>query len=415
MLLPFRAKNPPERFPFVTLGLIVTNLLIYLATADHGAGAYLSISEEGLRAYALFHETLFSEPWRILSSMFLHSNVEHILGNMLFLWIFGASLEGRLKPVRFLILYLAAGVAGDVLQDLLWGSLHPGAPSLGASGAIMGVAGGYLYAFPYSFISVFFWGFYRIGVWDIHARWVVLVYVGMDVLSAVLFRGGDGVGHMAHLGGFGMGLLLAFLMRTRRDSEEASYARAAQSEGGDYSQLDIHDLETLLEQPTEDMKLVMAYCGMVVGTSAVSRYARCLSLIYKNITPLMAKYPPDQLAHLLLGIPPAAGGVALTIYLRLATLLERSSQNDLAFQLYRRVCELAPSAPDAESALFRQAQLMQNVYHNTGHAQSLYQEMLRRFPNGIMAMEAHRALQQLGPNVSFYRGSGAARLNDDDE
>ncbi len=148
IFLPYRAKNPPERFPYATLGLMITNTLIFAATSKY----FLVVRESVVHQYAVSHET-FSFP-RLLSAMFLHGDLFHLASNMLFLWIFGASVEGRIKPFKFLGLYFLAGLGGGVLHEVMVGILAPKQFGLGASGAIMGVAGAYLYMFPYRSYAV---------------------------------------------------------------------------------------------------------------------------------------------------------------------------------------------------------------------------------------------------------------------
>ncbi len=386
--IPYRAKNPPDHFPFVTIGLIVANCVIFLLTMDESQ----EIRREVVENFALSHDTF--SLMRLFTAMFLHAGWLHLLGNMLFLWVFGASVEGRLRPAKFLAVYLIAGITGSLLQDWTWGILHPEGFGLGASGAIMGLAGAYLYIFPYSAICVAWWIFVYIRAMQWQARWVVMLYVGFDVLTALLTKNGDGVGHLAHIGGAGMGFLLVALLRTRRDSEEVSVVQATRAEVKDYSLLDVRELETLLQQPTEDMELVMAYCERAAMEYGSGRIIRCLEYLNYYSRQLIEKADPGRLALVVLHIPPATGGLPLVFYLRLASRLEAITSNDYAARLYRRVYELAPTAPDSETALFRLAQLMERAFQNKAYAQATYAEMLRLFPNGEMALQARRALQQ---------------------
>lgn len=391
MLLPYRAKNPPERFPVATISLIVLNTLIFALTSDY----FIVARREAVESYAASHNGVLSEPWRLLTAMFLHGNIEHLAGNMLFLWIFGASVEGRLRPFKFLVVYLLAGLTGGLLEDIFWGTLHPTVFSLGASGAIMGVAGAYLYMFAYSTICIFYWlWFFWRGVWEVQARWVVLFYVGLDVLFAFLFQGGDGVGHLAHLGGFGTGLLLVWAMRARRDTEEVSMVQATRAEVKDYSLLDVYQLETLTQHPTEDMNLILTYCEKATAAGQ-NRYEMCLSLLNRYSRDLIEKGDPNRLAYVLLYIPPSAGAMPAVFYLRLASRLERIASNDLACQIYRRLYDLNPQAPDTEVALYRLGQIMEHAFNNRAYAQAVYTELLRLFPNGEMSLPARRALQQM--------------------
>src|SRR5579884_892383 len=138
MLLPYRAKNPPESAPYATIGIIVLNVLVYLATANYANFAW-SIRPECVPALAINDEHF--SIWRLFSSMFLHENLLHIAGNMLFLWVFGSAVEGRLRSVKFVIVYLLCGIGGDLLHEFVVGMYNPALYSLGASGAIMGIAG----------------------------------------------------------------------------------------------------------------------------------------------------------------------------------------------------------------------------------------------------------------------------------
>lgn len=390
-LLPFRAKNPPDHFPYATVALIVLNVLIFLVTRD-GFGIADTVVEE----YALSHET--ASPLRLVSAMFLHDGPLHIGGNMLFLWVFGASVEGRLGLPKFLALYFTAGLAGHLLHDLFSGFEDPWRFSLGASGAVMGVAGAYLFLFPFSTIvcAYFVWLilFLKAGTFEIQARWIVLLFIGLDLVNTVLFIE-DGVAHLAHLGGFGMGFLLAVAVRGQRDTEAVSEVQAVRAEMKDFSLLSLSELETLVAQPTQDVTLVMAYLEKAVSYTGGGQNARALEVLNRFAHDLMARADPARLAAVLVYIPKEAGGMPLVFYLRLASRLESAGRGELAAQLYRRVYDLAPNAPDSEAALFRLASLMQNALDSRDYARAVYAEQLRLFPDGAMAQSARAALQRL--------------------
>jgi membrane associated rhomboid family serine protease len=396
VIIPFRTKNPPEHFPFVTLILIVINVLIYALTSLENA--CLRIDTAVIEQFAVTHNTL--SLWRLTTAMFLHANIEHIFGNMLFLWIFGAAVEGRLRPFKFLIIYFVAGWTGGLLSDLLLGAVSPDTPSLGASGAIMGIAGAYLYMFPFSRVRLFYilpLGFYfRFGLAEWQALWVVLCYVGMDILFGIVLHSVDGVGHFAHLGGFGTGLLATLLMRARRDSEEVSQARAVLDETKrDYTALGYSELEAMLQQPSENMELVLAFCEKAVSYGDPMRQQKCMAYINYYAPKLFAQADPNRLAAVLLSLPPSAGALPLVYYLRLGSRLEGIISNSMAVQIYRRIYDLAPTERETEMALYRMAQIMLSAFNNRAHAAASYQEMLRLFPYGDMAAQARRALDQI--------------------
>lgn len=110
MLLPVKAKNPPESVPYGTIGLIAINILIYALTSEYG----LIIREEVVDAWAF--KSMDFPSVTLLTSMFLHIDVWHILGNMWFLYLFGFAVEGRLKSGKFLLLYFASGFGGDLMH-----------------------------------------------------------------------------------------------------------------------------------------------------------------------------------------------------------------------------------------------------------------------------------------------------------
>ena len=396
MLLPYRAKNPPERTPYVTIGLIAVNTLIYLFTADMSRH-FLAVRDDAVTALAVSHATL--SPWRLLTAMFLHASWDHIAGNMLFLWIFGAALEGRLGHIRFLIVYLICGMTGGLLSDILTFRSDPDIANLGASGAIFGLAGAYLYVFPYSLIRVFrlvFFGFFiRVGVWEWQARWVVVYYLVINILEQLLSHGGDGVGHFAHLGGAGAGLLCVWLMRTRRDDADISAAQATHADTKDLSVLSFPELELLMQRPTEDPRLVMTFCEKALITPGAGE-ARCLPLLQHHARLLMERGEPGNLAGILLQLSPEAAKQMPTVYyLRLGSRLETTSNQTDAARMYRRVAELFPTTSDAEVAWFRMGRLQETYHGDRVQAAACYTQLLQRFPQGTMAGDAKRALEQL--------------------
>ena len=148
MILPVKAKNLPESFPYVTVALITLNVIIYCFTAEYG----LFIRESVVDQWALKGSDFFSV--NLLTSMFLHADPFHLLGNMWFLYLFGFAVEGRMKAIKFTVLYLVSGFCGDLLHQLFFGITQPDIPGLGASGAIMGVMGAAIFIFPHSRIKV---------------------------------------------------------------------------------------------------------------------------------------------------------------------------------------------------------------------------------------------------------------------
>lgn len=145
---------------------------------------------------------ILSRPWTIITYMFLHGSLTHILFNMLALYFFGSRVESRLGPERFFALYFLSGIAGALLSFVF----APYAPIIGASGAVYGVMLAFARFWPRDQIMIW-------GVFPIEARWLVGIYTAMSLFGG--FSGGGGVAHFAHLGGFLGGFLyLLFLERS---------------------------------------------------------------------------------------------------------------------------------------------------------------------------------------------------------
>jgi len=161
------------------------------------------------------------ESWGVawITSMFLHGSWDHILGNMLFLWIFGNNVEDALGPVRYLLFYLASGVAATVGQTIVtlhWaGAEAASVPNLGASGAIAGVLGAYFVLLPrasvLTLIGFFFVplpAFFFLGIWFLLQLWT-------GGFSLTHPSAGGGVAFFAHIAGFVFGLLLVRPLQVR--------------------------------------------------------------------------------------------------------------------------------------------------------------------------------------------------------
>jgi tetratricopeptide (TPR) repeat protein len=144
------------------------------------------------------------------------------------------------------------------------------------------------------------------------------------------------------------------------------------------------------------MELVLAFCEKAVSYSDPGRQQKCMAYINYYAPKLFAQADPNRLAAVLLSLPPSAGALPLVYYLRLGSRLEAIVSNSMAIQVYRRIYDLAPTAPDTEMALYRSAQIMLTAFNNRQHAIAAYHEILRLFPYGQMALQVRQDLQRLG-------------------
>jgi membrane associated rhomboid family serine protease len=406
--IPYRAKNPPEAFPYMTLLLIAMNILAYALTTEH----FLHIRESIVRDFAISYINF--TPSRLVASMFLHQDLMHLLSNMLFLWVFGPAVEGRLKAFKFLIFYLFIGIIGSLLYLGIEGVLHPKMPGIGASGAIMGLAGAYLYLFPYAQIMMFvghlYWiarlndeGEYRlITPWL--AKWVVLLFISVDIFSAWIWRSvglSDGVAHLVHIGGFAAGFLIPLVLRMPHDSEEASKAQATRVDiRGDFLALNTYELEALINRGDASPAMLEAYVFKLQAKGDESSYKQAFDALlrYRN---LVNKMDGQRLAAILLRIPPRVGRMPEEFEMELANNLERNGDYDLSAKFYRR-CATDPNGPNTEMALARLARLVEQM-GDRKEASAIWIELLRLFPHTVQLAYAEAAIQRLGPPDQEFR------------
>ncbi|MFK7938310.1 MAG: rhomboid family intramembrane serine protease [Roseovarius sp.] len=206
-MLPIRDHNPSGRTPYVTYALMAINIVVFLS--------YVSMFNDPRALNAFFYEwsmvpvlvTMEGTYHTMITSMFLHGGWLHLAGNMLFLWIFGDNMEDEMGHFWYLVFYLAAGV-GAGLAHVVTGP-YSQVPTVGASGAIAGVMGGYLLLFPKAkvdilLILIVFFRIIPIPAWIMLAIWFALQFFGG--LSADPNTGG--VAYWAHAGGFIAGLIL---------------------------------------------------------------------------------------------------------------------------------------------------------------------------------------------------------------
>jgi len=219
-MFPLSDIIPSRTTPVVTVSLIVVNVVIFLYEAtlpDPRLEAFVA-------SYALIPAS-FAVP-TLFTSQFLHAGWMHLIGNMLYLWIFGDNVEDQLGHVPYLLFYLGSGAAAAILQLLF--NPFSAVPMLGASGAIAGVMGAYFVLYPQSrvltavFILIFF------DVIEIPAVFFLGIWFLMQLLSGVGSLGihnaaGGGTAFWAHIGGFVVGAAIGLVLRARNRRRWVGY------------------------------------------------------------------------------------------------------------------------------------------------------------------------------------------------
>ena len=209
-MFPIRDHNPSGRRPYVTYGLLIANVVIFLSywgAIPDEESLYGFFYTFGLVPAYISQTGIFSEngfDYGVVTHMFLHGGWGHLLGNMLFLWIFGDNMEDAFGHKNFAGFYLASGFCAAAFQ--YYADPSADVPMVGASGAIAGVLGGYLLLYPRAKVDILFIFIIFFRIFAIPA-WIVLgVWFGMQIMSS---GASDGVAYMAHIGGFIGGAAMA--------------------------------------------------------------------------------------------------------------------------------------------------------------------------------------------------------------
>jgi membrane associated rhomboid family serine protease len=229
-VLPLKDNVPTRSFPVVTVGLIAANVIVWIWEFT-GTPVQQDVFHYGYYPCTLDHTCVAGAlppdhlPWyeSVFTSMFMHGGWVHIGGNLLFLWIFGNNVEDSMGHARFLLWYIAAGLAAAATQTFVTlefaGTNGGSIPNVGASGAIAGVLGAYFLLLPNASVLtafIFFFIFFQeipailfLGVWFLFQLWD-------GGFSIVQPQAGGGVAFFAHIGGFVFGLLTVKLVAVRR-------------------------------------------------------------------------------------------------------------------------------------------------------------------------------------------------------
>ena len=224
-MIPLRDRNPTRSTPVVTFGLIAACFIVFAVelwiSFDGGDRALERFLDQwgavpSKISAAIDQGNYLAPPLLgILTSMFLHGGWLHILGNMLFLWIFGNNVEDRLGRIPFLVFYVLGGLAAGLSQ--VWIAPDSTAPLVGASGAIAAVLGVYFVLWPGARITslVFLGFFYQLA--EVPALIVLGYWFVLQLLSGVTSLGAataeSGVAFFAHIGGFGVGMAVGLVVR----------------------------------------------------------------------------------------------------------------------------------------------------------------------------------------------------------
>ncbi len=205
LFIPIQTNAPVRRVPYVNYALIGLNVLAYLVTDLFGGSVGQDLK------FRLMLRPADMALYQFVGYQFLHADLLHLLGNMLFLWVFGNSVNSKMGHWAYLCFYMAAGVFAG-----LGFVVNGDAPLIGASGAIAGVTTAYLVLFPHSEVNLFYWIWFYIG--STHVRAMLLIVIKIIIWDNVLapnlvqHQGVNNVAYSAHIAGYVFGFVLCFLL-----------------------------------------------------------------------------------------------------------------------------------------------------------------------------------------------------------
>lgn len=220
-MIPLHDDNPTRTFPIVTVGLIAINVVVWLLEVYYDSQGAL---EEFIRFAGMVPREVVTQfgphaALTLFTAMFMHGGWLHIIGNMLYLWIFGNNIEDSMGHARFVLFYFISGLVASAAQIAV--DPHSPVPNVGASGAIAGVLGAYLVLFPHARVITLITAFYFIRLVPIPALFVLGFWFILQFFSGWVSLGpvaSGGVAYFAHIGGFVSGFVLVRVFARHRRS-----------------------------------------------------------------------------------------------------------------------------------------------------------------------------------------------------
>ena len=232
-MIPIGDSVRPRTFPYVNLAIIIANFLVFFYELSLGnVNSFLADWGVVPRLVTDYFDNPGDYPYRVIftpiTAMFIHGGWFHILGNMIFLWVFGDNVEDAIGHVSYLFFYLLGGIAAATAQ--IWVDTGSAVPMVGASGAIAAVLGGYVVLYPRATIAAvifpfFFWAF-PVPAFVLIGLWFFLQLLSGAASIGTAVGASEGVAWFAHIGGFLAGLVLIWAFRgerSRRPTRRSSW------------------------------------------------------------------------------------------------------------------------------------------------------------------------------------------------
>ncbi len=383
MLLPYASDRPPMRWPYMTWALLCLNAALFLWT-------WIAARRGGWWQAEAIYNTVgivpaHFRPFTLLTYAFFHAGLAHLLINLFYLWVFGGGVEEAIGPGRLLLLYLASGAFGGLLEYWVTVAVlqQPGLmaqPIVGASAACAGLIG--VFAVRYYRARLSFVGL----PWRPHVVTVVTLFLALEIGTGLrdiwVGSGAGGAAHWTHVGGFVFGLVWAQAFRLGEAGERAYLrADALQAMEKNVPGAAIKRWESLLAREPNNLtaRVELARAWLLLGDreQAGQHYLAALQgYLSHNRRAEAARLYAEMREHDL----PAQGLSAAQRYF-LAGALEEGEQPAFAAETYRALTVHEPDAPEAELALLKAASLYVHRLNRREEARILLRLFLERYPH----------------------------------
>jgi membrane associated rhomboid family serine protease len=378
-----RHRSGTSHFPVVTLTLIALNVIFFAANSENGELSVTVAQQWGLIPHAANLVTL-------ITHIFLHANWPHLLGNMLGLWLFGPHVEEALGKLEYALFYVGCGVAAGIFHLVVASTLFPaaaGIPLVGASGAIFGILGLFAVRFWRAKVRLFLF-LEAPAIWAV-ASWVVFQLLLAWVIFMIRGRG-DGVAHVAHIGGLAFGALLSFPLRMREDSkkeyhlEDAEHAVAS----GNSEIAAAHYRQVLAHSPEDadaHHSLARVYITLRQAEAAHRHMLDALKIYLKAGHSLAVARVYEDAVTCFESFP-----LPVNLLQRVASACEETEQFTLAVRALSELCRDHPAAREAEMGLLRLGKLHLHKLNQPQNAEGIFSEFLRLYPDSDWGNHALR-------------------------
>lgn len=389
-LFPYKVDRP-FRIPWITIGLIVANITVFVLAVSNGLDR--TIATFGFRPNAAGAVT-----W--LSSMFIHADpFGHLLGNMYFLWLFGSVVEDAIGRLRYLMLYFLGGLGAAFVHAVFVLTLMPAGrdiPMVGASGAIAAIMGVFAVCLYRSKVR-FVWGFlYRFGTAAMPSPVAIGLWGARELMYSALAVGtaGGGTANWAHVGGLAAGIAMALLSGTVRSATAAYMAEDASqyvASGAHEVAVGMYDKLTTQDPTNPAWRLQHARELAQLHTpqpgKAAVEYRAALELLVRNGQLIEAHDIADEAARVLGGL-----GIDPQTLVAIAGAAESSKNLSAAEKLYREAASCDRACAALERARFRLAHVLLAL-GRAEDARGEWQRFVEAYPASDFIAFGDRALQ----------------------